>query len=226
MLRGTPATARARGFQCRYRSTTCGRYSGTRTPPTSIGIAGPLSNAASWQNVPELVDATFGHRIDKFERAEFDEAVAHNELVAPPAGAIGRGDAFVLSIAKKAKATILSNDSFQEFHGEYLWLFEEGRLVGGKPVPNVGWIFTPRTPVRGPKSRVATRDADRARRRAAADLMPRAALGLRSAVRCGTARLRGSSSNIAPSCGDIPSSAKTASKVPSEPGRLQPSSTR
>ena len=34
----------------------------------------------------------------------------------------------MLSIAKKAKATILSNDSFQEFHGEYEWLFDEGRL--------------------------------------------------------------------------------------------------
>ena len=82
-----------------------------------------------------VVDATFGHRIDKSEVKEFDEAVAHNELVAPPAGAIGRGDAFVLGIANKVGATILSNDSFQEFHGDYPWLFDEGRLVGGKPVP-------------------------------------------------------------------------------------------
>ena len=52
------------------------------------------------------------------EVAEFDDAVANNELVAPPAGAIGRGDAFVLSIANKVEATILSNDSFQEFHGD------------------------------------------------------------------------------------------------------------
>ena len=36
-----------------------------------------------------------------------------------PPGAIGRGDAFVLSIANKVNATILSNDSFQEFHGQY-----------------------------------------------------------------------------------------------------------
>ena len=52
-----------------------------------------------------VVDATFGHRIDKQESGEFDDAVAHNELVAPPAGAIGRGDAFVLSIANKVGAT-------------------------------------------------------------------------------------------------------------------------
>ena len=38
------------------------------------------------------------------EVTEFDAAIANNELVAPPAGAIGRGDAFVLSIANKAEA--------------------------------------------------------------------------------------------------------------------------
>ena len=106
-----------------------------------------------------VVDATFGHRIDKKEAKEFDLAVAHNELVAPPAGAIGRGDAFVLSIANKVGARILSNDSFQEFHGDYPWLFDEGRLIGGKPVPYVGWVFVERLPVKGPVSRKSQRAA-------------------------------------------------------------------
>ena len=106
-----------------------------------------------------VVDATFGHRIDTKEVSEFDEAVANNELVTPPAGAIGRGDAFVLTIANKANADVLSNDSFQEFHGKYEWLFDEGRLIGGKPVPHVGWVFVDRNPVRGPKSRMAVREA-------------------------------------------------------------------
>src|ERR671929_129896 len=104
-------------------------------------------------------DATFGHRIDPREVAEFDAAVENNELVTPPAGAIGRGDAFVLTIANKAGAVILSNDSFQEFHPQYPWLFDEGRLIGGKPVPHVGWIFMVRTPVRGPLSRRSMRQA-------------------------------------------------------------------
>jgi Zc3h12a-like Ribonuclease NYN domain len=108
-----------------------------------------------------VVDATFGHRIDAKEVRDFDEAIENNELVSPPAGAIGRGDAFVLQIAKKANAVILSNDSFQEFHGEHEWLFDEGRLVGGKPVPHVGWVFVPRAPVRGMISRRATRVAKR-----------------------------------------------------------------
>lgn len=111
-----------------------------------------------------VVDATFGHRIDKKEVAEFDAAVSNNELVAPPAGAIGRGDAFVLSIANKVNATILSNDSYQEFHGEYKWLFDEGRLVGGKPVPHIGWVWVTRSPVRGPLSRKSVSDAKRGKR--------------------------------------------------------------
>jgi hypothetical protein len=110
-----------------------------------------------------VVDATFGHRIDGSERRTFEEAEAAGELVSPPAGAIGRGDRFLLQIADRTGATVLSNDSFQEFHGEYGWLFDEGRLIGGKPVQGVGWIFTPRTPVRGPKSRVAVRDSRRGR---------------------------------------------------------------
>src|SRR5215210_1154707 len=108
-----------------------------------------------------VVDATFGHRINSSEVAEFDAAVSNNELVAPPAGAIGRGDAFLLSVANKVGATVLSNDSFQEFHGTYPWLFDEGRLIGGKPVPHIGWVFVPRAPVRGPISRSSVKEARR-----------------------------------------------------------------
>ncbi|MEI7591880.1 MAG: hypothetical protein WCK41_01520, partial [Actinomycetes bacterium] len=111
-----------------------------------------------------VVDATFGHRIDPSERAEYEAAVLAGELISPPAGAIGRGDAFVLQIADKANAMILSNDSFQEFHGQYTWLFNEGRLIGGKPVRGLGWVFLLRTPVRGPASRRAVKEARDGRR--------------------------------------------------------------
>ncbi|MGH8995013.1 MAG: NYN domain-containing protein [Acidimicrobiales bacterium] len=107
-----------------------------------------------------VVDASFSHRIEASERAHLEAAELHGELVAPPAGAIGRGDAFVLRIAERTGATVLSNDSFQEFHEEHPWLFDDGRLIGGKPVPGVGWIFTPRRPVRGPKSRKAARGSE------------------------------------------------------------------
>jgi hypothetical protein len=110
-----------------------------------------------------VVDATFEHRIDASEKLMYDEALAANELLTPPAGSIGRGDRFILEIANRSGATVFSNDSFQEFHGDYDWLFDEGRLVGGKPVPGVGWVFVERTPVRGPKSRMAVRAAGRKR---------------------------------------------------------------
>jgi hypothetical protein len=110
-------------------------------------------------NIIVVVDATFEHRVSDAERDEVRKAMLNGEIISPPAGAIGRGDAFVLRIAERTGATVLSNDSFQEFHGEHPWLFNDGRLIGGKPIPGVGWIFTPRVPIRGPKSRAATAEA-------------------------------------------------------------------
>jgi Histone H1-like nucleoprotein HC2/S1 RNA binding domain/Zc3h12a-like Ribonuclease NYN domain len=114
------------------------------------------------RHVTVVVDATFPNRIDRKERQTYEDAVNANELITPPAGAIGRGDAFVLQIARRAGASILSNDSFQEFHGDYPWLFEKGRLIGGKPVPHVGWVFMERAPVRGPTSRRSVSEARKA----------------------------------------------------------------
>ena len=102
-----------------------------------------------------VVDASFEHRIDKSEAKEFERIKSAGTFVSPPAGAVGRGDGFLLQIAHRTGATVLSNDSFQEFHGEYEWLFDTGRLIGGKPVPGVGWIFSIRRPVRGVTSRKA-----------------------------------------------------------------------
>jgi hypothetical protein len=114
--------------------------------------------------VTVIVDATFAHRIDPSELDHFEKAALAGDYVHPPAGAIGRGDAFLLRVAEKVDGTVLSNDSFQEFHGEHPWLFERGRLLGVTPVPGIGWIFSPRTPVRGPTSRQAVREAEKAKR--------------------------------------------------------------
>ena len=112
-----------------------------------------------------IVDTTFAHRISAAEQPLFEAAYAAGEIICPPAGTIGRGDSFILKVADKLGATIFSNDSFQEFHGTYDWLFDKGRLMGGKPVPGLGWVFMDRNPVRGPKSREATREAKRSRAR-------------------------------------------------------------
>jgi hypothetical protein len=117
--------------------------------------------------VTVVVDASFAHRIEEAERPHFEELVLMGELVSPPAGAVGRGDAFLLRIAEKVDGVVLSNDSFQEFHGEHPWLFSTGRLLGATKVPGVGWIFVARNPVRGPRSQVAVREATRARKKVA-----------------------------------------------------------
>ena len=156
-----------------------------------------------------VVDATFGHRIDESERAAYEEAVLAGEVVSPPAGAIGRGDAFVLQIADKAGATVFSNDSFQEFHGDYDWLFDEGRLIGGKPVPEVGWVFVARTPVRGPTSRRATAGSKRARKgRTGA-----ASRGPVTSAKQVTAAITAQRGGAAPKIGDSLSVAAPASKA-------------
>jgi hypothetical protein len=70
----------------------------------------------------------------------------------------------VLTIADKVGASIVSNDSYQEFQSDYPWLFDPGRLIGGKPVPNVGWVFIDRLPVRPIASKSvkkASREASR-----------------------------------------------------------------
>ena len=100
-----------------------------------------------------VADATFrASRRRPNERSRFKDAELAGEIVTPPAGAIGRGDAFILKIADRISGVVLSNDSFQEFHDEYPWLFDVGRLIGGKPVRGVGWVFTPRLPVRNTKT--------------------------------------------------------------------------
>jgi hypothetical protein len=135
-----------------------------RTMPSFEQLRDAVSALRAEQSdstITVVVDASFEHRIDKQEQPAFHAAEAAGDIVSPPAGAIGRGDGFLLQIANRTGGTVVSNDSFQEFHGEYDWLFEPGRLIGGKPVPGVGWIFSLRSPVRGPKSHRAVRVASR-----------------------------------------------------------------
>ena len=51
-----------------------------------------------------VADATFEHRVAASERSRFKEAELAGEIVTPPAGAIGRGDAFILKIADRIDA--------------------------------------------------------------------------------------------------------------------------
>jgi Zc3h12a-like Ribonuclease NYN domain len=125
-----------------------------RTLPSLAQLDAALAAFIDENPTAEIIvvtDASFSHRVEVSERSRFKELELAGRIVTPPAGAIGRGDAFILKIADRINAVVLSNDSFQEFHDEYPWLFEVGRLIGGKPVPMVGWVFTPRLPVRNVK---------------------------------------------------------------------------
>lgn len=106
-----------------------------------------------------VVDASLEHKLSTGERAQLKELELSGDIVAPPAGSVGRGDAFILKIAERINAVVLSNDSFHEFQSEHRWLFDEGRLIGGKPVPKVGWIFTERLPVKATPRTVAAKKA-------------------------------------------------------------------
>ena len=168
-------------------------------------------------NVTVIVDATFGHRIDKAERDEYETATSKGQIITPPAGVIGRGDAFILEVADRADAVILSNDSFQEFHGKYEWLFEEGRLLGGKHVPGVGWIFLARSPVRGPTSRRAVSDAKRKRRgtkKAAAATGPKSTRASKATKSSTSTKRTSSSSGSAKGSGSQADRRKTGGKEP------------
>ncbi len=86
-----------------------------------------------------VVDTSFPNKIDPAEHPIFEAAYMANEIITPPAGTIGRGDAFILKIADKLGATVFSNDSFQEFHGTTTGCSTRAVLVGGKPIrPRVG----------------------------------------------------------------------------------------
>ena len=101
-----------------------------------------VHGGASRRAITVVVDATFGHRIDKKEvrPSSTRRSPTTNSSRRRP----GRSGAATRSCCRsptRRGASILSNDSFQEFHGDYEWLFDEGRLIGGKPVPHVGWVF-------------------------------------------------------------------------------------
>src|SRR5207247_1825147 len=69
------------------------------------------------------------------------------QIVVPPAGVVRGGDSFLLTIADRLNAVVVSNDSFAEFVSDYPWLTEPGRLLGATPVKGVGWVFSERRPV-------------------------------------------------------------------------------
>ena len=132
-----------------------------RTLPSSAaaGRGGARASAArpdassSWSSTPPSSTASPKER----DAVRAGHAQRRGHLAA--AGAIGAATPSCCASRSGPAPSSSRNDSFQEFHGEHPWLFDDGRLIGGKPVPESVGSSRPRFPIRGPKSRAATAEA-------------------------------------------------------------------
>ncbi|MFI8182458.1 Hsp70 family protein [Actinacidiphila glaucinigra] len=91
-----------------------------------------------------VVDASFRHRVAVDERDGVTAALSKGDIIQPPAGTEGKGDALVAAIAEEYGGVVVTNDNFAELQGRYPWLREKGRVLGATHTKGM-WIFTPRT---------------------------------------------------------------------------------
>ncbi|GAA3822839.1 Hsp70 family protein [Streptomyces phyllanthi] len=91
-----------------------------------------------------VVDASFRHRVASDEKDAVNAALSKGDIVQPPAGTEGKGDALIVAIADESDAVIVTNDNYVELQARYPWLREGGRVLGATYTKD-RWIFTPRT---------------------------------------------------------------------------------
>ncbi|WP_112490086.1 Hsp70 family protein [Streptomyces bacillaris] len=104
-----------------------------------------------------VVDATFRHKVAEEERAAVDSALATGDLIQPPAGTEGKGDALVTAIAQDTDGIVVTNDNYAELQGRYPWLRDKERVLGATLTQGM-WVFTPRTCV-PPRHRIVRAEA-------------------------------------------------------------------
>jgi hypothetical protein len=95
-------------------------------------------------SLPRVVE----HNSSQVHYDLLNRMISDRRLVIVPPGIRGRADRFILDTATKTQGVVVSNDSYKEFHGDFPWLFEEGRLYGHTYHEVLGWDFTQRFPVR------------------------------------------------------------------------------
>ncbi|MEU9322826.1 Hsp70 family protein [Streptomyces canus] len=100
-----------------------------------------------------VVDATFRHKVAEEERAAVDAALSKGDLIQPPAGTEGKGDALVTAIAEDTRGTVVTNDNYAELQNRYPWLRDKERVLGAT-LSQGTWVFTPRTCVPPPRHRI------------------------------------------------------------------------
>lgn len=72
-------------------------------------------------------------------------AIDARQVVQPPAGTEGRGDALVVDIANAVDGVIVSNDNFAPLQASNPWLRTSGRMLGATLSQGV-WVFSSRIP--------------------------------------------------------------------------------
>ncbi|WSA80473.1 Hsp70 family protein [Streptomyces sp. NBC_01799] len=90
-----------------------------------------------------VVDATFRHKVAEEERAAVDAALSKGDLIQPPAGTEGKGDALVTAIAQDTGGTVVTNDNYVELQNRYPWLRDKERVLGVTLSQGM-WVLTPR----------------------------------------------------------------------------------
>ncbi|GAA3487898.1 hypothetical protein [Streptomyces cremeus] len=109
-----------------------------------IGARDALAKKFPEADIQVVVDATFRHRVADDEREAVTAALNTGEIVQPPPGTEGKGDALVTAIADEYNSMVVTNDNFAELQDRYPWLRESGRVLGATLAKGT-WIFTART---------------------------------------------------------------------------------
>lgn len=109
-----------------------------------VGARAALAKKFPGADIHVVVDATFRHKVAEEEKATVVAALSKGDILQPPAGTEGKGDALVVAIADESDALVVTNDNYAELQSRHPWLRESGRVLGATYTKGV-WIFTPRT---------------------------------------------------------------------------------
>jgi len=99
-----------------------------------------------------LTDASLLPQLNHLDQMDFNAAALVREIFPAPSGTLGRGDAWVMAAARKARSAgeaviLVTNDSLTEFQDSDPWIFESGAIIGGHDIGGLGWVWVNRVPV-------------------------------------------------------------------------------
>ncbi|CAM5543018.1 Hsp70 family protein [Streptomyces aurantiogriseus] len=114
-----------------------------------LGARAALAKKFPEADIHVVVDATFRHKVAEEEKAAVVAALSKGDILQPPAGTEGKGDALVVAIADESDAVVVTNDNYVELQRRHPWLRESGRVLGATYTKGM-WIFPPRICVAPP----------------------------------------------------------------------------